>query len=701
MNILVVDYNEQNQNLFIKLLKRHSVKTAENGVEALERARINPPDMIIIDSQMSEMDGFLLCKTLKNDKDLKNIPVLFCNAKYTDEKSLDKIVQIEPYTKQVIQKFEEKTLDHKRSEKKYDSAIKSMDDLKLIDILDIDILQGLQDSFARSFEVASLLFDDEGRPITNPSNFSDFCKMLRRTEKGMKRCEISDSNLSCLVADGSSVISTCKNFKEIMCAAVPIVIGNRQIATWGIGQKVIHVLSDDNVYSYAKEVGVDSDQLMIAAKKLSIGSKEQFEQAISFLDTIANNISLLGLQNIHQAYEITERKAVEQEIKRSEEKLRIILDNTTDMVVHVDKYGRILDINKRVEEIMGYKQYEIVGKNFAKLGVIQPKNIPRIIMLFKDAMKTGISVDIIELELKDKSGNKIHVEAGTQLIKKKGKIEGAVSILRDITERKQVEEKLKEYRDHLEKLVEMRTVEVRKVNEQLQKDISERKAAEDQIKAALAEKEVLLQEIHHRVKNNLQVISSMLNLQARATEDKATTNILLESQNRINAMALIHNQLYESKNLSEINMKIFLNNLITQLLQTYSVHGNRITHIISVVDYPFPISTAIPIGLIINELLSNTIKYAFNKRKEGKIELDLRISKDGKVNLIVSDDGVGLPEGFDINGNRTLGLRLVKILVENQLDGTLEIISKEGTIFNIKFDIKVDEDGKRQKARVT
>ena len=266
MNILVVDYNEQNQNLFIKLLKRHSVKTAENGVEALERARINPPDMIIIDSQMSEMDGFLLCRTLKNDKDLKNIPVLFCNAKYTDEKSLDKIVQIEPYTKQVIQKFEEKTLDHKRSEKKYDSAIKSMDDLKLIDILDIDILQGLQDSFARSFEVASLLFDDEGRPITKPTNFSDFCKMLRRTEKGMKRCEISDSNLSCLVADGSSAISTCKNFKEIMCAAVPIVIGNRQIATWGIGQKVIHVLSDDNVYSYAKEVGVDSDQLMIGCK---------------------------------------------------------------------------------------------------------------------------------------------------------------------------------------------------------------------------------------------------------------------------------------------------------------------------------------------------------------------------------------------------------------------------------------------------
>ncbi len=198
------------------------------------------------------------------------------------------------------------------------------------------------------------------------------------------------------------------------------------------------------------------------------------------------------------------------------------------------------------------------------------------------------------------------------------------------------------------------------------------------------------------MKNNLQVISSMLNLQARATEDKATTNILLESQNRINAMALIHNQLYESKNLSKINMKKFINNLITQLLQTYSVHGNRITHIISVVDCPFPISIAIPTGLIINELLSNTIKYAFNKRKEGKIELDLSISKDGKVNLMVSDDGVGLPEGFDINGTRTLGLRLVKILVENQLDGTLKVISKEGTTFNIKFDIKDDEDGKRQ-----
>ena len=148
MNILIVDDNEQNQNLFIKLLKEHSVKTAKNGIEAFERARISPPDMIIIEPHMSEMDDFLLCKTLKNDENLKSIPVLFCNVKYTDEKSLEEFVQMELYTKQVIQKLEEKTLDYKRSEKKYNSLIKSVDDLKFIDIFDIDILQGLQDFFS-------------------------------------------------------------------------------------------------------------------------------------------------------------------------------------------------------------------------------------------------------------------------------------------------------------------------------------------------------------------------------------------------------------------------------------------------------------------------------------------------------------------------------------------------------------------------
>jgi PAS domain S-box-containing protein len=213
-----------------------------------------------------------------------------------------------------------------------------------------------------------------------------------------------------------------------------------------------------------------------------------------------------------------------------------------------------------------------------------------------------------------------------------------------------------------------------------------RKNAEDQIKASLKEKEVLLREIHHRVKNNLQVISSLLDMQARNAKDKDVKDALSESMNRIMAMSLIHSQLYEGSDLSEINMKMFVNRLLGQL-QSYQVGDTRIAHVIQVDDYPFPIAVAVPVGLVINELLSNALKHAFAGRDEGRIEVTLTASESGMINLRVSDDGVGLPPGFDINKSKTLGLRLVKIITEDQLRGTLEVTGEDGTTFNIEFDI--------------
>lgn len=215
-----------------------------------------------------------------------------------------------------------------------------------------------------------------------------------------------------------------------------------------------------------------------------------------------------------------------------------------------------------------------------------------------------------------------------------------------------------------------------------------RKRAEDQIKEALKEKEALLQEIHHRVKNNLQVVSSLLSLQARATKDEATRDILTESKDRINAMALIHTQLYESGNLSAINMKRFVDKMVRQMFQAYPVRDTRVTPVVHVVDYPLPVSLAVPVGLIVNELLSNVFKHAFVNRKEGKIEVSFTASEKGEVSLTVSDDGVGLGEGFDVNTAKTLGLHLVKILAEDQLHGKLAVISDKGTTFTIRFKIE-------------
>ena len=218
-------------------------------------------------------------------------------------------------------------------------------------------------------------------------------------------------------------------------------------------------------------------------------------------------------------------------------------------------------------------------------------------------------------------------------------------------------------------------------------DITERMQAEDQLKASLKEKEVLLREIHHRVKNNLQVVSSLLNMQARDAKDKNTIDILSESRDRINAMALIHSQLYEGGDLSEINMKGFMDKLMLQMLQSHSLPDKKITPVVHAVECSLSISTAVPVGLIANELLTNAFKHAFVNRKEGKIEVSLGASGNGKVGLTVSDDGVGLPESFDINTSKTLGLRVVKILAEDQLDGNLEVVSDKGTTFKVEFEM--------------
>ena len=222
------------------------------------------------------------------------------------------------------------------------------------------------------------------------------------------------------------------------------------------------------------------------------------------------------------------------------------------------------------------------------------------------------------------------------------------------------------------------------------RDITDQKHAEDQIKAALREKEVLLREMHHRVKNDLQVVSSLLNMQARLVSSEDTAAILSESRDRVNTMVLMHAQLYESGNLVEVNMKEFLEGLVRQSFQSYPIKDTRITPVIHITDYPLPVSTAVHVGLILNELLSNVFKHAFAGQTEGKVKVDFDVTGPGKASLTVSDDGAGLPAGFDIDTTGSLGLRLVKILAKDQLQGDLEIISEEGTTFLITFGIESD-----------
>jgi two-component sensor histidine kinase len=204
------------------------------------------------------------------------------------------------------------------------------------------------------------------------------------------------------------------------------------------------------------------------------------------------------------------------------------------------------------------------------------------------------------------------------------------------------------------------------------------------LRASLHEKEILLKEIHHRVKNNMQVISSLLSLQSRHLTDKAAIEMFRESQQRIRSMALVHEKLYQSKDLSRIDFSKYIESLIMFLFHSYRVNSDLVRMKTEVRNVLLDINSAIPCGLIINELVMNALKHAFPGGRKGEIIVSLQPSGDDRFILSVSDDGVGFPAGLDFHKTETLGMQLVTMLVD-QLDGTISLERKPGTRFEVVF----------------
>jgi two-component sensor histidine kinase len=215
-------------------------------------------------------------------------------------------------------------------------------------------------------------------------------------------------------------------------------------------------------------------------------------------------------------------------------------------------------------------------------------------------------------------------------------------------------------------------------------DITEKKLANEQIHNSLQEKEVLLKEVHHRVKNNLQVISSILNLQSSYVKDQSTLNILKESQDRIKSMAFIHESLYQTKDFSSINFSEYVVNLSQNLLHSYSSLEHEIKLNLDIQNVFLNLDLAIPCGLIINEIVSNALKYAFvDKMENAEIMIKMHLVGED-LQLQIRDNGVGLPEHIDYRNTESLGLQLVVTLVD-QLNGNIELDSTAGAHYNILF----------------
>jgi len=330
--------------------------------------------------------------------------------------------------------------------------------------------------------------------------------------------------------------------------------------------------------------------------------------------------------------------------ERGEEirKLSRAVNQSPASIVITDIKGNIEYVNPKFTEVTGYSSDEVIGQN------------PRILKSgdksseeYKNLWDTISSGNEWSGEFlnKRKNGEQFWESALITPIKtEKGIISNFLSIKQDITEQKKIDEKLKQ---------------------------------------SLKEKEVMLREIHHRVKNNLQIISSLLKLQSGYTKDPVASEYLKISQQRVKTMALIHQQLYRSKDLSGIDFKEYLNRLAKNLFTAYGINNNKITLDINAENILLSIDKAIPCGLIVNELVSNSLKHAFKKLHKGIIKIEI-IKNDKEYVMTVSDNGNGIPENVYYRNTQSLGMQLVMTLVE-QLDGIIKLDKKTGTKFIIAF----------------
>lgn len=361
--------------------------------------------------------------------------------------------------------------------------------------------------------------------------------------------------------------------------------------------------------------------------------------AIAERDTSGNIIRTLAV-----SVDVTERNRIEVALSESEERFRLAFEQAAIGMALISPAGQWLKANESLCKIVGYSEAELLSMTFQD--ITHPDDVALDLKSAEQLLTGEINNYHTEKRYIHKQGHDVWILLSASLVCQDNGLP-----LHFIT--------------------------------QIQ-NISARKVSEQQLSESLAEKSVMLQEIHHRVKNNLQVICSLLNLQTQANPDTNIAEVMQESQNRVKSMALVHENLYQSKNLSKINLETYVKELTNNLLRSYRSRVSLTQINITIDNIYLDIDTAVPCGLIINELVSNALKHAFPEQSSGIITIHIQEPSNSELTLTVADNGRGMSEQVSFNNTQTLGLRMVKTLTR-QISGTITINRDSGTSFQICF----------------
>lgn len=409
---------------------------------------------------------------------------------------------------------------------------------------------------------------------------------------------------------------------------------------------------------YKRRNATAREALIAQYERALLGEKLQFELGFYdnrgqlhteefFLSPIYNDAGEVSeIAGISQT--VTFKRTAERKLKDQAAKINAIFDSTAMLIWTVDKKLRMVSYNK----VFAQQHFKLLG-NEVSIGDEFSKSL-------KGAIKDDGMADLKGYFNEAFKGNKQQFE---------GVVFGV--------------DGKKRWMETFLNPIYLEDDEVKEIS-CLSYEITDKKLIEEQMLESIREKEILLQEVHHRVKNNLQVISSILNLQSAYVKDQNSLDILRESQNRIKSMSFIHESLYQTRDFSQIEFSDYILSLSNNLIHSYSIQAGKIELETNFKKVFLSLDQAIPCGLIINELVSNALKYAYPHQESGVIRLVIR-EEGGKVQISVGDSGVGLPAGLDVENSESLGLQLVYTLID-QLDASIQIDTKMGTEYLITFD---------------